>query len=115
MFSSIQFRQFFLLCITLLTFFVCVDANAAQPTGPSLGQVAGGMLEPMGAFSELFYDICYIIGGMLLMGSAVQYKHHRDTPTQVPVSKPVVLLILGLAFVLLPIICKLSQASGAVS
>ena len=50
-------------------------------------------------FSDLIVtsleSIFYIIGIAFLLGSIIQYRQHRDNPVAVPISRPILLFILG--------------------
>jgi len=76
-----------------------VTAYAQQQT---LGDLANRVMIPISGLEEVLYTICYIIGGAITVGSLVQFKLHRDNPSQVRLSTPLLLLILGLALVLIP-------------
>lgn len=98
----------------VLTNVVWAAVGATQPQGPSLGMMAQNTLEPVSAIAQLLYTIFYVIGGMMIAGSGIQYKAYRDNPSQVPINRPVFLLIIGLIFIALPLVCKLSEASWTV-
>lgn len=88
------------------------DVAVIKGGSQSLAQVSTGVLEPLGIFTQALYNICYIIGAMMLFGAIVQYREHRNNPAQTPFSRPVMLLLLGLLLILLPFIGKLSAGSS---
>ncbi len=111
--QKLRVMRFFMngLIITVL-FALSEYANAAVDQ-PSLGEAAENMLGPLGLLTEGFYKICYVIGATLLLGAGLQYKNYRNNPSAVRLSTPIVLLLLGIALILLPLIGMLSPASQA--
>jgi hypothetical protein len=55
------------------------------------------------------------IGIALLFGSIIQYKNYRNNPSQVPLSRPITLLIFGVILIVLPILTKFSESALLVS
>jgi len=77
----------------------------------SLGQLSTNLMGPVSVLAELLYKICYVLGAMFILGSVLQYKNHRDNPSQIPISRPILLLVFGLIFIGFPFFAQLS--SGA--
>lgn len=77
----------------------------------SLGQLSTSLMGPVSVLADLMYKICYVLGAMFLLGSVLQYKNHRDNPSQVPISRPILLLVFGLILIGFPFFAQLS--SGA--
>jgi|GEM_PF-745033 len=75
------------------------------------GQVVNNILNPVSGFTDAFYKICYVLGGMLIVGSGIQYNLYRKNPVQVRLSNVFFLLIVGLVVVCLPFIVQLSSSS----
>lgn len=70
--------------------------------GDSLGQIAGNVTESMRNVSKLITAASYVAGvGFALMGM-LKFKAHKDNPTQVPMSQPIVLLAIAAGLVFLP-------------
>lgn len=112
MLKKFKYKRYFissLLTVYLLAFNQYVYALSE----PSLGQAAENMLVPIGLFTEGFYKICYILGGTLILGAGIQYKNYRDNPSAVRLSTPVVLFLLGVSFILLPLIGMTSPGAEA--
>jgi hypothetical protein len=55
--------------------------------------------------------ISTIAGLAFLMGAVIQYSDHRKNPVQVTISKPIVYLILGIVFLVIPHWSKLSASA----
>lgn len=92
------------------------DSQATKiPPAPSLGGAATNMLEPLGIFTNVLYNIFYIVGVMCLGGAIIRYKEYRENPSQTRLSTPIFLLIIGGVFIALPFIARTSPASTAVT
>lgn len=78
----------------------------------SIAQLSSNILGPVSLFTKTLYNACYIIGTMLIMSSFVQYRDHRNNPSQVPISRPVLLLIFGLLLIGLPFIGHLTAGAS---
>lgn len=68
------------------------------------GQVTGNVMSLAHNVSSIASSVCMILGVALLCGALVQYKQHRRNKLQTPISKPIVLAILGVVLVLIPIL-----------
>lgn len=108
-------KSFLAAIIGILTIVWFGAAYAAASSGSSVGQVTQNAADIVGVFTNVFYDVCYVIGGTLLVGSGLQYKTYRTNPSQAPLSRVMTLLIIGIALMLLPLISQMSPAAAAVS
>ncbi len=68
----------------------------------SLTRATDNILEMVEILIQGMYGVFYIVGIALLLSALIQYKQHRDNPMAVPISKPIVLLLLGVIAILLP-------------
>lgn len=68
----------------------------------SLGDVAGTITDSMTNVAKLITAASYVAGiGFAMMGM-LKLKAHKDNPTQVPLSQPIVLLCIAAGLVFLP-------------
>lgn len=95
--SIIPFGQWFVIPFLLLT-------PALSFASETLGSLANTLSAPVDLFTGIIYKICYVIGFVLIIGSILQYKRHRDNPNEVRLSQPVMLLLLGIIIAILPLI-----------
>lgn len=77
----------------------------------SLGEASENIIGVLSSFQELAFKACYILGSALLLGALIQYRQHRNNPTEVRLSQPVFLLILGLVVILIPFLVKISAGA----
>lgn len=92
-----------LLALYLISNFAFAEAAATgdAPTG-SIGEAAKTITGSMTGIAKLITATSYVAGvGFALMGM-LKLKAHKDNPTQVPLSQPIVLLAIAAGLVFLP-------------
>ncbi|PCH57321.1 MAG: type IV secretion protein IcmD [Legionellales bacterium] len=94
------------LAIIGVSLLLCEPASAAAGSGKNVQDIANGVKGQLGAIAELLVMAAYVSGvGFSLMG-IVQFKAHKDNPQQVPLSKPIVYLIIAACLLFLPSIME---------
>ncbi len=107
--------------ISLLTYFGAllslflisslVFAGGGGGGGASLGEVAGNVTKTMDNVAKLITAVSYVAGvGFAVMGM-LKLKAHKDQPQQVPLSQPMVLLVIAAGLVFLPSLIKSTGAT----
>jgi hypothetical protein len=98
-------------------FFVLLMAsiNAYALIPGSLGDLSDKLLLPMSLLTGGLYNMSLAIGIALLFGALIQYKNYRNNPSQVPLSRPITLLVFGVILVVLPLLTKFSESALLVS
>lgn len=81
----------------------------------SLGDVANNLLGPTRGITELMYGVSYVAGAGMLVMALMQYKAHRDNPSQVRLGTPIAFLIFGLIFIFIPLVSRYSTSSRYVT
>lgn len=95
-----SFLQRILLGLWLLSLTGLLFAGAGG--GKDLGGIAEGVTEQLGNVATLFVVVAYVAGvGFALMG-ITQFKAHKDSPQQVPISKPIVYIMISAGLLFLP-------------
>ena len=87
--------------------FLCNDLALAAG-GKGLKDIADGMGEQVQAVASLLIIVAYVAGVGFALAGVVQFKAHKDNPTQVPLSKPIVYLVVGACLLFLPTIISSS-------
>ena len=87
----------------------------AAYVGPALADVTENVLLLTSNVTSLALGICFILGVTMVGGALIQYKQHKRNKLQVPISKPIVLFILGVAALLLPLLGKLAPGAQIIS
>ena len=80
------------------------DMALAADTG--LAKIATDVEEQVKALSGLLIITAYVAGIGFVLSGVIKFKAHRDNPTQVPLSAPIVLLCVGAALLFLPAVMK---------
>lgn len=78
---------------------------------PSLGDVADSLMTPTEIITKLTVVASYIVGVGLLIFAIAQYKQHRQSPKLVPLTTPIMLVILGVCALLIPYVSIISGKS----
>lgn len=85
---------------------LALAADGATAGEGSLGSVAATITGSMTNVAKLITATSYVAGvGFALMGM-LKLKAHKDNPTQVPLSQPIVLLCIAAGLVFLPSLIK---------
>lgn len=78
-----------------------------------LSQLASDLMTPLTGVLYVMKILMWVGGAGLIFGGIIQYKAHRDNPSQVRLTRPVMMWIMGAIFVILPfIMIKVLQGSG---
>lgn len=80
----------------------------------SLGDVANWALGPVNGLGKVLGYMCLIGGIGMILGAFLQYRAHRENPSQVRLSTPVFLLIVGVFLIILPYVGLISGYDHAV-
>lgn len=86
-------------------FFISDILLASSGSGPaegSLGSVAQTVTDSMTNVAKLITAASYVAGVGFAMMGMLKFKAHKDNPTQVPLSQPIVLLAIAAGLVFLP-------------
>lgn len=70
--------------------------------GQSLGDVAEHVTESMKGMQKLLSAAAYIAGLGFGIAGMMKFKAHKDQPQQVPLSQPIVLILIAAGLVFLP-------------
>ncbi|KPJ67390.1 MAG: hypothetical protein AMJ43_03775 [Coxiella sp. DG_40] len=68
------------------------------------GEIAENLFSGGIVVGNLIRAVCVITGVTLVFASLLQYKKHRNNPSEVPLSTPIVTLLVGLALIALSFI-----------
>ncbi len=99
----------------IFTFIFCLLFPMLSAATPSIGQAAENILIPTAILTKLLLIACYMLGAILIFMAVSQYKIHRHSPKLVPLTTPILLLILGIITVLIPFGSKIFGDSFSVA
>ena len=75
-------------------------------TALTVNTIASNVNNSIAGIVKLMVLASYLAGVGFAMGGILQFKAHKDNPTQVPISKPVVLLCLAGFLLFLPTVMQ---------
>lgn len=91
-----------LACLGLAAF-----ADAATVTGMSgIGAVAGQAKKSLVQLAQFITAASYVAGMAFAVGAIAKFKAHKDNPTQVPISMPIVFLFVAAALIFAPMVFR---------
>jgi intracellular multiplication protein IcmD len=79
---------------------VCMAGDAFA--GETLGSMASSMTSTFSSVGKLITAASYIGGLSFVITAILQFKRHKDNPSQTPIGKPIGLLFIGAALLFLP-------------
>lgn len=82
----------------------CGAVFAAEPKNAA--DVAGAVKSNLGAIAQLITAGSYVAGFGFAVAAIVKFKAHKDNPTQVHISQPIVLLFVAAALMFIPSVFK---------
>ena len=68
----------------------------------SLGDIALNIMKSFKNLGQLMLAVAYLSGFGFVISSIFKFKQHKDNPTQIPVSTPLALLMVGIVLIFLP-------------
>lgn len=81
----------------------------------SIADVSENLMGPTEIITKLVVIACYIVGVGLIIFALAQYKQHRQSPKLVPLTTPILLLILGVLAIVIPYFSIISGQSFSAS
>jgi len=90
--------------LSLLVFLIMLSITNTYADSLSLGDMADWVMGPVNGLGKVFGYICLIGGIGMILGSFLQYKAHRENPSQVRLTTPVFLLVVGIILLLIPFV-----------
>lgn len=76
-----------------------------------IGTVASNVTSNLSNIARLITAGAYVGGMAFAVGAVVQFKAHKDNPTQIPISKGFVMLFVAAALIFIPTVFKVSGAT----
>lgn len=95
-------RLFFRLFTILLLFSSDYAFAGLNQTSSSLGELSDGLGTTAGFLGSLMNATCIIVGVALIASAVTQYQVHKASPKMVPLTTPVVYMILSLCVLSIP-------------
>lgn len=78
------------------------DLVLASTGGGDLTSISTTLIGEIKSVVQLLIIISYVAGVGFALAGVIQFKAHKDNPTQVPLSKPIIFLVVGACLLFLP-------------
>lgn len=116
MLSFGQKKSLLMIFFATILFMMSVEAWAVS----GIGQVAANVTSNLKDVAKLITAASYVAGMAFAVGAIAKFKQHKEAPTQIPLSTPIVLLFVGIALIFAPAIFQagggtLFKGSGVVA
>jgi len=79
--------------------------------GQSITDIATGFIGQATAIARLLSVFSYVAGVGFALAGILQFKAHKENPTQTPLSKPVVMIIVAACLLFLPTVLDIAGSS----
>lgn len=90
--------------VMIKLFTVALVLFAGDAMAITLGNMASSITGSFKQVTQLVTGGAYVAGMAFAVGAIVQFKAHKDNPTQVPIGKPIALVLIAAALIFLPTI-----------
>ena len=109
----INFKQAELIKKLLLGFFFVATFFAANAysQATNIGAVASNITSNIQALTQLISAGAYLGGTAMFLIAVFQFRQHKENPTQVPLSKPMMFLAIAGALLFLPTLITVTGAT----
>ena len=97
------------LLLSLSSLVYATDPPAGGSGGGGGGDIAAmttRLNQQISGIAGLLRQVSYVAGVGFLLAGVIQFKAHKDNPAQVPLSKPIVYLVVGAFLAFLPAVLK---------
>jgi len=92
--------------VAIIAVVLTLFCSSVYADSVTLGDIAKNIMESFKDLGQLMLAISYLSGFGFTISSIFKFKQHKDNPTQIPVSTPLALLIVGIMLIFLPGIIK---------
>lgn len=87
----------FVACVGLMVFGGSIYASSI-----TLGNMASSITDSFRSLTKMVTGGCYIAGLAFSVTAILQFKQHKDNPTQVTIGKPIALVFIAAALLFMP-------------
>ena len=88
--------------------FMAVAGSLFAGTPITLGNMASGITSSFVNITKLVTAGCYVAGLAFSVTAILQFKQHKDNPTQVTIGKPIALVFIAAALLFMPSILSVA-------
>src|SRR3989338_5208535 len=103
--SEVTVKQIMLFIAAGLFFYAgyaLADNGGSQAAAGTLGATAHYVTTSFPYIGQLMFATAYLAGIGFTIAAIFKFKQHKDNPTQIPMSTPIALLVIGIVLIFLP-------------
>ncbi len=78
-----------------------------------LNDITATLMTPTLIITKMMVFACYVVGAILIFAAIAQYRNHRQSPKLVPLTTPVLLLVIGIVLLLFPYFSTLAKDTAS--
>lgn len=97
--KSVSYKQLILLIVSIGLLLMAGSIYASNVT---LGNMASSITDSFKSITKMVTGGCYIAGLAFSVTAILQFKQHKDNPTQVTIGKPIALVFVAAALLFMP-------------
>jgi len=109
--AKFGFKAMGLAALLLGSTVVLATTSGGGTTPNSIGAVADTVVGSFASIVKLITAVSYVAGMGFFLAGVMKFKSHRDNPQQVPLSAPIVLVVVAAALLFLPAILQTAGAT----
>lgn len=104
MVNSLINSKYLKICLILTVFLGIIFTNEAfaKAGDGTIADVANNIQASFSNIAKLITGAAYVTGMGFTLAALFKLKAHKDSPTQIPVMSPIILLFVGAAMIFLP-------------
>ena len=106
--STLNFKRLLVFAVSVGFMAVAGSLFAGTAGGTNLGNMASGVTNAFGSITKLITGGCYVAGLAFAVTAILQFKQHKDNPTQVTIGKPIALVFIAAALLFMPSILSVA-------
>ena len=95
----------------LATLGLLLSSKLASAQTMTIGTIATNITGSFNQLTKLITATSYVTGAGLFMIAIFQFRQHKENPTQVPLSKPMMFLAVAAALLFFPSIIKVTEGT----
>ena len=103
--KSFGYKQ---LCVLILFAGLLLMVNSIYASNVTLGNMASSITASFASITKLVTAGCYVAGLAFSVTAILQFKQHKDNPTQVTIGKPIALVFIAAALLFMPSILSVA-------
>jgi len=90
--------------VTIIALLLSPLSIKAYSESKTAGSIAENVFYGVTSIENIIKNLCIIVGSFLILNSFFQYKRYRRNSSEMPISRPITTLIVGIVVILISFI-----------